>query len=104
MHRPPLNRPTRLPYDFWQTPVVDEPLASVLGDFLKTADGACCKILGMIKPIPEIHGQGTGIGVRKEDTDLKDLLNKGLAAIRANGKYKEINDKYFKFDVYGAES
>ena len=27
-----------------------------------------------------------------------------LAAIRANGKYKEINDKYFKFDVYGAES
>ena len=24
-----------------------------------------------------------------------------IEAIRANGKYKEINDKYFKFDVYG---
>ena len=22
---------------------------------------------------------------------------------KASGKYKEINDKYFKFDVYGAE-
>ena len=73
----------------------------VLGDFLKTPDGACCKILGMIKPIPEIHGLGTGIGVRKEDIDLKELFNKGLAAIRANGKYKAINDKYFTFDAYG---
>lgn len=73
----------------------------VLGDWLKTPDGACCKLLGTIKSVPEIHGQGAGIGVRKEDTDLKELLNKGLAAIRANGKYKEINDKYFTFDAYG---
>jgi polar amino acid transport system substrate-binding protein len=73
----------------------------VLGDFLKTPDGACCKLLGTLKIVPEIHGQGTGIGVRKEDTDLKELFNKGIAAIRANGKYKEINDKYFDFDAYG---
>jgi polar amino acid transport system substrate-binding protein len=73
----------------------------VLSDFLKTPDGACCKLLGTLKIVPEIHGQGTGIGVRKEDTDLKDLFNKGIAAIRANGKYKEINDKYFDFDAYG---
>jgi polar amino acid transport system substrate-binding protein len=31
-------------------------------------------------------------------------LNSAIDAIRANGKYKEINDKYFKFDVFGAES
>jgi ABC-type amino acid transport substrate-binding protein len=29
------------------------------------------------------------------------LLNKAIAAIRANGTYKAINDKYFEFDVYG---
>ncbi len=29
------------------------------------------------------------------------MFNKAIAAIRANGKYKEINDKYFQFDVYG---
>ncbi|HVY20528.1 MAG TPA: transporter substrate-binding domain-containing protein [Bauldia sp.] len=74
----------------------------VLSDWLATPDGdACCKLLGTIKPDPAIHGAGAGIGVRKEDTDLKELLNKGLAAVRASGKYKEINDKYFKFDAYG---
>ena len=32
----------------------------------------------------------------------RDMLNKGIAAIRASGKYKEINDKYFTFDAYGS--
>jgi polar amino acid transport system substrate-binding protein len=73
----------------------------VLSDWLASPDGSCCKLLGAVKIVPEIHGGGAGIGVRKEDGDLKALFNKGLAAIRANGKYKEINDKYFKFDAYG---
>jgi len=76
----------------------------VLTEWLDSPDGACCKLLGTMKPVPEIHGAGAGIGVRKEDTDLKALFNQGLAAIIASGKYKEINDKYFKFDVFGAES
>ena len=63
---------------------------------------ACCVFVGAVKIVPEIHGIGAGFGVRKEDTDLRDLLNKGIAAIRANGKYKEINDKYFDFDAYGS--
>ena len=46
-------------------------------------------------------GLGVGFGVRKEDPDLVDIRNKGIAASRANGKYKEINDKYFTFDAYG---
>jgi polar amino acid transport system substrate-binding protein len=73
----------------------------VLQSWVDSPDGACCKVIGTIKPVPEIHGLGAGFGIRKEDTDLRDLLNKGIAAIRANGKYKEINDKYFKFDAYG---
>lgn len=75
----------------------------VLEEFLKSKEGAeCCKLIGAIKIVPEIHGVGAGFGVRKEDTDLRDLINKGIAAIRANGKYKEINDKYFDFDAYGS--
>ena len=75
----------------------------VFQDWLKTPEGsACCVLVGTIKPVPEIHGVGAGFGVRKEDTDLRDMLNKGIAAIRANGKYKEINDKYFNFDAYGS--
>ncbi len=73
----------------------------VLSDWLDSPDGACCKLLGQIKLVPEIHGIGTGIGLRKEDTDLKEMFNKAIAAIRANGTYKQINDKYFKFDAYG---
>ena len=73
----------------------------VLTDWLKTPDGACCKLVGTIKPVPEIHGIGAGFGVRKGDGDLKALLNKGIADIRANGTYKTIQDKYFTFDVYG---
>jgi polar amino acid transport system substrate-binding protein len=75
----------------------------VFQDWLKTPEGsACCVLVGTIKPVPEIHGVGAGFGVRKEDTDLRDMLNKGIAAIRANGKYKAINDKYFNFDAYGS--
>jgi polar amino acid transport system substrate-binding protein len=73
----------------------------VLTEWLATPDGDCCRLLGTIKNIPEIHGAGAGIGVRKEDTDLKEIFNKALAAIRANGVYKEINDRYFSFDAYG---
>jgi polar amino acid transport system substrate-binding protein len=73
----------------------------VLSQWLDTPDGACCKIVGTIKPVPEIHGEGAGIAIRKGENDLKDQFNAAIIAIRANGKYKEINDKYFKFDVYG---
>lgn len=73
----------------------------VLSDWLATPDGDCCKLAATITPVLEIHGPGTGIGVRKDDADLKEMLNKAIAAIRASGAYKEINDKYFTFDAYG---
>jgi polar amino acid transport system substrate-binding protein len=77
---------------------------SVIEEWLKTPDGACCKIVGSITPVPEIHGPGAGIAVRKGEKDLVDKFNAAIDAIRANGKYKEINDKYFNFDVYGGDS
>ncbi len=74
----------------------------VLSEWLKTPDGAaCCELVGEIKIVPAIHGIGTGVGLRKEDSDLRDLFNKAIAAIRADGKFKTINDKYFTFDAYG---
>ncbi|MBW8321684.1 MAG: transporter substrate-binding domain-containing protein, partial [Rhizobium sp.] len=39
--------------------------------------------------------------VRKGETALADKFSAAIKAIRANGKYKEINDKHFDFDVYG---
>jgi polar amino acid transport system substrate-binding protein len=59
-------------------------------------------VLGVLPTDPVINGEGAGIGVRKEDTDLKEMFNKALAEIIADGTYKAINDKYFAFDVYGS--
>jgi polar amino acid transport system substrate-binding protein len=73
----------------------------VLDAWLRTDAGQCCRILGAIKPDPAIHGEGAGIAVRKGDTDLVERFNAALAAIRTNGTYKRINDKYFDFDIYG---
>ena len=44
---------------------------------------------------------GAGIGLRKGEAALKGELSAAIKTIRGNGVYKKINDKYFKFDVYG---
>jgi len=70
-------------------------------DFLKTEQGACCDLKGMVKDDPEILGLGVGVGLRKGETELKDKVNAAIKAIRANGTYDEFSKKYFDFDIYG---
>mgnify|MGYP001162510419 FL=1 len=41
-----------------------------------------------------------GIGIRQGEGELKTAFNKAIEAIRANGKYAEINAKYFSADIY----
>ncbi|MCZ4288811.1 transporter substrate-binding domain-containing protein [Hoeflea alexandrii] len=80
--------------------VIDDVI--VLSDWLKSDDGkACCKMLSALTPDPVINGEGAGIAIRKGETELRDMFNAAIAAIRANGTYKTINDKYFDVDVYG---
>jgi polar amino acid transport system substrate-binding protein len=79
--------------------VIDDVV--VLSEWLKTPDGACCKLLGTLPVDPVINGAGAGIAVRKGDDALREKFNKAIAAIRANGVYQKINAKYFPFDVYG---
>lgn len=73
----------------------------VLQQWLKTAEGACCKVVGTIKPVEAIHGEGIGIAIKKGRPDLVAKFNEAIKAIRADGVYKKINDKYFDFDAYG---
>ncbi|MEX0409235.1 ABC transporter substrate-binding protein [Aquibium sp. LZ166] len=77
---------------------------SVLQEWLDSPEGECCKLVGTVTPVAEIHGPGAGIAVRKGETELVEKFNAAIDAIRASGKYKEINDKYFDFDVYGGDS
>ena len=73
----------------------------VLTEWVKSDEGACCKILSTLPADPKIYGKGVGIGMRKGDDKLKGMFNDAIAAIRENGTYKKIQDKYFDFDVYG---
>jgi polar amino acid transport system substrate-binding protein len=73
----------------------------VLSEWVKSDAGACCKILTALPVDEAINGKGAGIAIRKGDTALAEKFNTAIAAIRANGEYKKINDKYFDFDVYG---
>ncbi len=73
----------------------------VLQEWLKK-DGSCCKPVGDIDTNKHMKyfGEGAGIAIRKEDKDLKELLNKALAEVIADGTYKKVQAKYFDFDIY----
>jgi len=46
----------------------------------------------------DIFGLGNGVGVRKEDQDLKAIINKGIAQIRQDGTLQKLAVKWFGFD------
>jgi arginine/ornithine transport system substrate-binding protein len=69
--------------------------------FLKTDAGKGFALVGPDYTEQKYFGEGAGIAVRKGDKALADKITAAIAAIRANGKYKEVQDKYFTFDVYG---
>lgn len=76
------------------------------GGFLKQPAGAEYAFVGGLyhgRTAEEkgVIGEGVGIAIRKQDAELKQKLDKALAAIRANGKYDEIRKKYFDYDIYG---
>jgi len=70
--------------------------------FLKTPRGAGFAFVGNSIDDPKILGNGAGIGLRKEDADLKTKVDKAIADMIKDGTYKKIEQKYFNFDVYGS--
>ena len=73
----------------------------VNGGFLSKPEGKDYALVGPELYTEKYFGTGIGIGLRKGDAALKKELNTAIKAIRSNGTYTKINDKYFKFDVYG---
>ena len=83
---------------------LDGTLADVVNiddGFLKTDAGKGFALVGPDFTDEKYFGEGQGIAVRKGDKALADKISAAILAIRANGKYKEVQDKYFDFDVYG---
>ena len=69
--------------------------------FLSTSQGENWEFVGPNYSDPVFFGEGAGIAVRKNETELLAEFNQALEAILKNGTYKAINDKYFDFDIYG---
>lgn len=79
--------------------------ATLLEDgFLKTDAGKGYSFVGPAFTDAKYFGDGIGIAVRKGDKANLDRINAAITAIRANGTYKQIQDKYFNFDIYGPET
>jgi polar amino acid transport system substrate-binding protein len=66
----------------------------VLGNWMATAEGACCESLGPVPLDIDILGPGVGVGLRKEDTALKDRINAAIKALSAKGVFDELTAKY----------
>lgn len=69
--------------------------------FLKKPEGKDYQFIGPDLSDPKWFGDGAGIAIRKQDTDLVEKFNAAIKQIRADGTYKKIQDKYFDFNVYG---
>ncbi|WP_315924008.1 transporter substrate-binding domain-containing protein [Mesorhizobium sp. SP-1A] len=46
-----------------------------------------------------IWGEGEGLGVRKSDTDLRDMFSAAIKSALADGTVKKLSEKWFKTDV-----
>jgi polar amino acid transport system substrate-binding protein len=68
---------------------------------LKSETAGDYERVGGIWPETAFGSKGEGIGVRKGEDELREAVNKAILAMREDGTYKAINDKYFDFDIYG---
>jgi lysine/arginine/ornithine transport system substrate-binding protein len=69
--------------------------------FLKQPAGKDFAFAGPSVKDKKFFGDGTGIGLRKTDGELKAAFDKALAEMRKDGTYDKMAKKYFNFNVYG---
>jgi polar amino acid transport system substrate-binding protein len=65
-----------------------------------TASKACCEFRGGPFVEPKFFGDGVGIAVKREDTQLKGLIDTALRRIRQSGRYEELLLRYFPLRVF----
>ncbi|SHO58076.1 transporter substrate-binding domain-containing protein [Vibrio quintilis] len=68
--------------------------------FLSRPEGDGFAFVGGPLNDPIILGSGIGFGLRQGDTELKFLLNKAIAKVKADGTVQRLGKKYFSgFDI-----
>lgn len=71
-------------------------------DFLEAPAGRDYAFVSPEIEAPRYFGDGVGVGFRKEDTALRDQVNTALQSMFADGTYKTINQRYWRFSVLPA--
>jgi polar amino acid transport system substrate-binding protein len=67
---------------------------TALDAFLTTDQGSCCEVKGSVERDAEIFGEGVGLGVRKEDTALRDKFNAAIKTMASKGTFDQISAKW----------
>jgi arginine/ornithine transport system substrate-binding protein len=83
---------------------LDATLADIVNideGFIKTDAGKGFALVGPDFTDSKYFGNGAGIAVRKGDSVTAEKLNAAIDAVRADGTYQKIQNKYFSFDIYG---
>jgi histidine transport system substrate-binding protein len=68
--------------------------------FLKTPRGKGFAWAGPEVKDPKTIGEGTAIGLRKEDADLRTMFNRALAQVHQDGTFTKLEKQYFDFEIY----
>ncbi|ELN6886407.1 transporter substrate-binding domain-containing protein [Vibrio alginolyticus] len=68
--------------------------------FLETAQGEGYHFTGPAFTEEKWFGRGIGVAVRKQDKELKALLDSGIQKLIQSGKHKTIASKYFSYSIY----
>ncbi|MGR4067008.1 transporter substrate-binding domain-containing protein [Billgrantia sp. C5P2] len=86
-------RAGRLDLTFMDYPVAESTIA------IDTKGSDFQRISGFIKEPQHIFGQGVGVAFRKRDRELAERFNEALAALKENGTYDALMEKYFNYDI-----
>jgi polar amino acid transport system substrate-binding protein len=65
-----------------------------------TASKACCEFKGGPFAEPKYFGDGVGFAIKREDVELKNLINTALMRMRESGRYEELLLRYFPLRVF----
>jgi polar amino acid transport system substrate-binding protein len=65
-----------------------------------TASKACCEFKGGPFAEPKYFGDGIGIAIKRDDAELKAMINTALKRLRESGRYEELLLRYFPLRVF----
>lgn len=74
---------------------------SALQDFLAKPEGANFQFVNVniTSSYDATLGEGVGVGIRQDDTELKAKIDKALCELLADGSIKTASEKWFKMDI-----